>query len=200
MSNRIESAPGVNGTAGHATEPVTATTAPARQNLNLHTVWNAVKKLSEEVHAARAEPPRPTDAPLLKILLAVVAGCTTPVLALAMSTLTGTVARQQGDAAWFALLPGLCLVAMLVVSTPHIAEAKGTLGWARWQSWSFAVGLDFAIVVSELLSVWCDKALADVWWLPQLVILGSVAYSATLNSYVNLLHTRWSKVIDPRGA
>jgi hypothetical protein len=66
------------------------------------------------------------------------------------------------------------------------------------QAWAFAVGLDFAIVVSELLSVWCDGALAEVWWLPQVVILGSVAYSAALNSYVNLLHAGWSKVIDPR--
>jgi hypothetical protein len=131
-------------------------------------------------------------------VLAIVAGCTTPVLALAMSTMTGTVARLSEQAAWFALLPGLCLVCMLVVSTPHIAEAKGTLGWARWQSWSFAVGLDFAIVVSELLSVWCDRALADVWWLPQVVVLGSVAYSAALNSYVNLRHAGWSKVTDPR--
>jgi hypothetical protein len=135
---------------------------------------------------------------MLKVILAVVAGCTTPVLALCMSTLTGTIARQSGNAAWFALLPGICLVAMLVVSTLHIAEAKGTLGWAPWQSWSFAVGLDFAIVVSELVSVWCDRALADVWWLPQLVILGSVTYSAGLNSFVNLRHVGWSRVVDPR--
>jgi hypothetical protein len=48
------------------------------------------------------------------------------------------------------------------------------------------------------LSVWCGRALSEVWWLPQVVILGSVAYSAGLNSYVNLLHAGWSKVTDPR--
>jgi hypothetical protein len=37
-----------------------------------------------------------------------------------------------------------------------------------------------------------------VWWLPKLVIVGSVAYSASLNSYVNLLHAGWSRVTDPR--
>jgi hypothetical protein len=53
-------------------------------------------------------------------------------------------------------------------------------------------------VVSELLAVWCHSELASVWWLPKLVILASVAYSATLNSYVNLLHAGWSRVTDPR--
>jgi hypothetical protein len=191
MSNRIDLTPSVNGTSGHAAEA-----SPAR--LNLHTLNAALQQLAAEVRTRQATAPQTADAPLLKVILAVVAGCTTPVLALAMSTLTGTIARQTGNAAWFAVLPGICLVAMLVVSTPHIAEAKGTLGWAPWQSWSFAVGLDFAIVVSELVSVWCDRALVDVWWLPQVVILGSMAYSASLNSYVNLRHVGWSKVSDPR--
>jgi hypothetical protein len=191
MNSLLEARAGVNGSADHNTDAT-----PAR--LNLHTLNAELKKLAAEVRTRKAEAPPAADAPLLKVVLAVVAGCTTPVLALAMSTLTGTIARQQGNAAWFALLPGLCLVAMLVVSTPHIAEAKGTLGWAPWQAWSFAVGLDFAIVVSELVSVWCDRALVEVWWLPQVVILGSVAYSATLNSYVNLRHAGWSKVLDPR--
>jgi hypothetical protein len=190
MSNRINLEPGVNGTS-HSTDA-----APAK--LNLYSLNAALQQLAAEVRTRNAEVPQSADAPLLKVILAVVAGCTTPVLALAMSTLTGTIARQTGNAAWFALLPGLCLVAMLVVSTPHIAEAKGTLGWAPWQAWSFAVGLDFAIVVSELVSVWCDRALADVSWLPQVVILGSVAYSAALNSYCNLRHVGWSRVVDPR--
>jgi hypothetical protein len=73
-----------------------------------------------------------------------------------------------------------------------------TLGWKGWHAWAFAIGLDCAIGVTELLSVWCDRALAEVWWLPQVVIYGSVAYSASLNSYVNLLHAGWSKVTDPR--
>jgi hypothetical protein len=50
----------------------------------------------------------------------------------------------------------------------------------------------------ELLAVWCHSELASVWWLPKLVIVGSVAYSASLNSYVNLLHAGWSRVTDPR--
>jgi hypothetical protein len=197
MSNRIEATPSVNGN-GTATHAQPDQPQPVKQVLNLQVVWGRLKKLEAEVHADKAEPPKRTDAPLLKVILAVVAGCTTPLLALAMSTLTGTVARQSGQGAWFALLPGLCLVAMLVVSTPHLAHAKLTIGWAHWQAWAFAVGLDFAIVVSELLSVWCAGALAEVCWLPQVVILGSVVYSACLNSYCNLLAARWSKVLDPR--
>ncbi|HKB37223.1 MAG TPA: hypothetical protein VKD72_12275 [Gemmataceae bacterium] len=142
--------------------------------------------------------PRGQDAPLFKVVLATVAGCTTPVLALAMSTLTGTVAGRGGWPGWFALLPAAVLVALLIVSTPHIYEAERQLGWSAWQSWSFADALDCAIVVSELLAVWCHDALGEVWRLPKLVIVASVGYSATLNSYVNLLHAGWSRVTDPR--
>src|SRR5262245_61215838 len=107
-------------------------------------------------------------------------------------------APAGGWPARFALLPAAVLVALLIVSTPHIYEAKRQLGWSAWQSWSFAVALDCTIVVSELLAVWCDDRLGEVWWLPKVVILLCVAYSATLNSYVNLLHAGWSRVTDPR--
>jgi hypothetical protein len=48
------------------------------------------------------------------------------------------------------------------------------------------------------VSVWCDKALAEVWWVPTAVILDSVTYSAGLNSFCNLRHVGWSRVLDPR--
>lgn len=122
----------------------------------------------------------------------------TPSLALAMSTLTGVVAGLEGSHAGLAFLPLSVLACMLIVSPPHIAEAKRELGWSAWQAWAFAVGLDCAIVVAELLSVWCHEGLAQIWWLPKVVIWGAVGYSATLNAYVNLLHAGWSKVTDPR--
>jgi hypothetical protein len=115
-----------------------------------------------------------------------------------MSTLTGTVAGSEGPGAWFALLPAAVLVCLLIVSTPHVFEAKRQLGWSAWQAWSFAVGLHCAIVVSELLAVWCADALGDAWWMPKVVIVASVGYSSSLNSYVNLLHAGWSRVTDPR--
>ena len=80
-----------------------------------------------------------------------------------MSTLPGTVASADRWSAWFALLPAAVLVALLIVSTSHIYEAKRQLGWSAWQSWSFAVALDCAIVVSELLGVWCHNQLGEVW-------------------------------------
>jgi hypothetical protein len=109
-----------------------------------------------------------------------------------------TIAGAGGFAAWFALRPAAVLVCLLTVSTPHVYEAKRQLGWSSWRAWSFAAGLDCAIVVSELLAVWCHSELASVWWLPKLVIIARVAYSATLNSYVNLLHAGWSRVTDLR--
>jgi hypothetical protein len=108
------------------------------------------------------------------------------------------VASADNWSAWFALLPAAVLVALLIVSTPHIFEAKRQLGWSAWQAWSFAIALDCAIVVSELLAVWCRDRLGEVWWLPKVVILLCVAYSATLNRDVNLLHAGWSRVTDPR--
>lgn len=136
------------------------------------------------------------DTPRLKLVLCVVAGCTTPLLALAMSSLMGYVA--QGEARWFALAPATVLAAMLIVSTPHIAQAKIELRWKPWQAWAFAIGLDFAITVCECLHIWCAKAIADVAWLPGVVIWGCVLYSAFLNSYVNLMDAGWSKVQDTR--
>src|SRR5262245_17131198 len=115
-----------------------------------------------------------------------------------MATLTATAASAHRWCAWITLLPAAVLLALLIVSTPHIYEAKRQLGWSSWQSWCFAVALGCAIVVSELLAVWCHDALGEVWWLPKLVIVASVGYSATLNCYVNLLHAGWSRVTDPR--
>src|SRR5262245_9611754 len=103
-----------------------------------------------------------------------------------------------GAVALLLVLVAVVLVALLIVSTPHIFEAKRQVGWSAWQAWSFAIALDCAIVVSELLAVWCHDQLGEVWWLPKVVILLCVAYSATLNSYVNLLHAGWSRVTDPR--
>jgi hypothetical protein len=189
MSNVTQPQPGSNGHAPALDRP---------DRLNLHAVWAQLERLHDDLQATKREGPKGQDAPTFKVILAVVAGCTTPVLALAMSTLTGTVAGAGGWAAWFALLPAAVLVCLLVVSTPHVYEAKRQLGWSSWQAWSFAAGLDCAIVVSELLAVWCHSELASVWWLPKLVIIASVGYSATLNSYVNLLHAGWSRVTDPR--
>ncbi|QGJ68642.1 Hypothetical protein PBC10988_3030 [Planctomycetales bacterium 10988] len=139
------------------------------------------------------------DTPRLKFVLAIIAGCTTPLICLAMSTLGGHLASHgTGHVKWLALLPFAVLLAMLIVSTPHIAEAKRELHWENWQAWSFAIGLDFAITVSELITVWGSEAVADVRWLPHIVIGGAVIYSAALNSYVNLLHAGWSGVQDHR--
>jgi hypothetical protein len=188
----------VNGTATHNNTSTTPDKLERPDRLNLHVLWERLEWLHEDLQATKREGPRSQDAPTFKVILAVVAGCTPPVLALAMSTVTGTVAGAGGATARFALLPATVLVCMLIVSTPHVNEAKRQLGWSSWQAWSFAAGLDCAIVVSELLAVWCHSELASVWWLPKLVIVASVGYSATLNSYVNLLHAGWSRVTDPR--
>ena len=117
--------------------------------------------------------------------LAVAAGCTTPAAALAMSTITGHVATVSP---LMAAAPFGILACLLVVSTPHVAEAKRCIGWARWQSWAFAIALDAAIVVCEMLHVWCP--LPEISWLPTTVICGAVVYSALLNIYVNLRHAK----------
>jgi hypothetical protein len=43
-----------------------------------------------------------------------------------------TIAGAGGFAAWFALLPAAALVCLLIVSTPHVYEAKRQLGWSSW--------------------------------------------------------------------
>jgi hypothetical protein len=40
------------------------------------------------------------------------------------------VAGAGGFAAWFALLPAAVRVCLLIVSTPHVNEAKRQLGWS----------------------------------------------------------------------
>lgn len=120
----------------------------------------------------------------LKWALAVLAGCSTPALVLAMSTLAASVASSNTPL--LALLPTSVMVLMLIVSTPHIAEAKQSVGWVWWQSWAFAVGVDVAITVSEFLSVWTDAP----HWLTLSVVVCGVCYSAFLNTVVNLRHAR----------
>ena len=150
-----------------------------------------------ELRAAKTHPNFDgRDTPLLKVILCIVAGCTTPLLCLAMSTLMGHVAT--GSMPVFALAPASVLLAMLIVSTPHIAHAKKELQWKPWQAWAFAIGLDAAITVCECIKVWCSDSLTGIEWLPIVVIVGSVMYSAFLNSYVNLLDAGYSKVQDKR--
>ncbi len=181
-------------------------TSPAAHNgqlnkpdrLNLVGVWEALEHVNEKLEQAKPRMQQGEDTPALKVGMAIVAGCITPLICLAMSTLTGTIASMDGNMRWFGIMPGLVLVAMLIVSTPHITEAKKEIGWEPWQAWSFAIGLDAAIVVCELADVWCHGGLSSIWWLPKVLILGAVLYSAALNSFVNLLHTGWSKVTDSR--
>lgn len=120
-------------------------------------------------------------------VMAVSAGCSTPIFALAMSTITGHVASVSP---MFAILPFSVLACLLIVSTPHIAEAKKCIGWQSWQAWSFACALDCAITVCELLTVWCQDALVGIEWIPSMMIVGCVLYSALLNTYVNLRHAK----------
>lgn len=137
--------------------------------------------------ASRKRTTKRTQSPKLAIVLSISAGCSTPILALAMSTITGHVANVSPA---FAILPFSVLACLLVVSTPHISEAKKCIGWEAWQAWSFAIALDCAITVCEFLSVWCESALVGIEWLPTTVICFCVAYSALLNSYVNLRHAK----------
>lgn len=113
-------------------------------------------------------------------VLAVSAGVTTPLLALAMSTLAGHIAHQGSI---FAVLPALILACLLIVSTPHIAEAKRHVGWRPWQAWAFAIALDCAVACCEFLPL-------GQGWITTTVVFGCVAYSAALNSYVNLRHAK----------
>src|SRR5262245_65310166 len=108
MSNVTHPQPSTNGHAPACNGTLPTLDRPDR--LNLHAVWAQLERLHNDFQTARQEPPRGQDAPLFKVVLATVAGCTTPVLALAMSTLTGTVAGHGGWPGWFALLPAAVLV------------------------------------------------------------------------------------------
>ena len=137
----------------------------------------------------RRKPVKKVKNDRLKWVMAVSAGCSTPILVLAMSTLSADIASLGGSKAYFALLPFTVMVAMLIVSTPHIAEAKLSVGWPSWQAWAFAIGIDFAITCAEFMSVWVPTNP----WLTSSVVIGGVLYSALLNTIVNLRH---AKLVD----
>lgn len=181
------------------------------RQMSMKAIWKVLENLHGEVHTTKVEVTvdEQPDAPFYKVLLAGGAGVVTPLFCLAMSILTGKIASYPGTASFalgslqvpvqaFALLTGAVLLALLIVSTPHIAQAKLTFGWAPWQAWSFAVAIDATIAVSELAQVFCREALQDVSYIPALAIIGGVCYSAAMNIYVNWLDIRWSKVCDPR--
>lgn len=173
-------------------------------SLSMNAIWSVLEKLYESIQGSKKQDPEePTkvqlDAPRLKIGLATLGGLITPLLCLAMSALTGAIAsRSPYPYYWFAAVTGVVLLCMLAVSTPHIAQAQRLMGWSNWQSWAFAIGLDAAIVASEIVAVFCGSVLGDLHLVPLLVILGAVGYSATLNIFMNLIHAKWSRVLDPR--
>lgn len=154
-------------------------------NTNQHTTAKAkrpTKKTNKVKHTTKR-----TQSTRLSAAMAISAGCSTPIFALAMSTITGHVASVSP---MFAILPFSVLACLLIVSTPHVAEAKRCIGWESWQAWSFAVALDAAITICELLTVWCGPALVGIEWIPKAMIFGCVIYSALLNTYVNLRHAK----------
>ena len=99
-----------------------------------------------------------------------------------MSTLCGHVGSSP-----LVVGPAAVLVCLLVVSTPHLAEAMRVIGWSVWQAWAFAIALDCCIVCCEALQVLSD---AELGWLPTIGIGVSVTFSAVMNSYVNLRHAK----------
>jgi hypothetical protein len=99
MQNVTHSQPSANGTVNGTATHNTTDKLERPDRLNLHVLWERLERLHEDLQATKREGPRSQDAPTFKVILAVVAGCTTPVLALAMSTLTGTVAGVGGAAA-----------------------------------------------------------------------------------------------------
>lgn len=154
---------------------------------NQHTSSKAPSKKVKKPSSKRHHTTKRTQSPKLAQAMAISAGCSTPIFALAMSTITGHVAAHNP---LFAILPFSVLACLLIVSTPHIAEAKKCIGWSSWQSWSFAIALDCAITVCELLTVWCGESLIGIEWIPKAMIFGCVLYSALLNTYVNLRHAK----------
>ena len=87
MSNVTHPQPSANGTSnGHVSANNGAIPSLDRPDrLNLHAVWAQLERLHIDVQASKVAPPTGKDAPLFKVVLAIVAGCTTPILALAMS-------------------------------------------------------------------------------------------------------------------
>jgi hypothetical protein len=120
-----------------------------------------------------------------KVAMTVALGVGIPLLSLAMSKLSGTLAiHGKWGLALFAF--GL-MVATLAVSLSHLAWAVGHITKSTPRaSWSLAIALDLSLVMCELVHVYAESlGLSAVCW----SVMAAVAVaSMMLNVYAFLAH------------
>lgn len=133
--------------------------------------------------ARKPKPPKPVSN--LMVAMTVGLGIGIPLLSLALSKLSGTLAAHGHYA--LALFAFGLMVTVLGVSLSHLAAAISHVTRSAWQaSWAMAVSLDLSLVLCELVHVYAtDLGLGTVCNAVMLcVALGSVA----LNIWAFLMH------------
>jgi hypothetical protein len=130
-------------------------------------------------------PPRRALADGFRAGMTVSLGVGIPLLSLAMSRLSGTLAAH-GHLALAAFALGL-MAAVLGVSLSHLAWAIGDITRSGPRaSWSLAVALDLSLVLSELVHVYAPGL--GLAWVTCGVMVSVAAASMALNCYAFLMH------------
>jgi hypothetical protein len=134
--------------------------------------------------------PRPSRSPRLtaqrcKVALTAAMGCGIPLLSVALSTVSGTLARCGHGALALAALGLTCCV--LGVSLSHLAWAvRDITGSPLWASWALAIAFDVTLVLSESVHVYAEDA--GLGLLVSAVMVAVCGASMLLNVWAFLRH------------
>lgn len=102
-------------------------------------------------------PPAPSKTDTyFKVFMTIGLGCGIPLLSLALSKISGTLATHNLFA--LSLFAFGLMVSVLAVSLPHLAWAVSNITKSgKRASWSLAVALDLSIVLCEFCHVWAEN-------------------------------------------